>query len=145
MNLEVFSSLSNSVVILYSYLFMTAIAFDIFTVLPEEKEPFLLCFDFITKVILKNKCKLWFSCWNTPQLTAFNSACLLFNHISSTWILLLTFSLYYIYLKINKEAMLVIFFFNCVLYLFCNSDCADVSPRKTNNNKKCCMSLVTLW
>lgn len=145
--LEVFSSLNDSVMILYSCLFMTAIAFDIFTALPEEKEPFLLRFDFITWVILKNKCKLWFSCWSMPQLTAFNSMLLFFHHISSSWIILLTFSLYYIYLKINKEAILgnFFFFFYCVLFFFCNSDDVDISPRKTKKQQqKFCTFLVSL-
>lgn len=145
MILEVFSSLNDSVMILYSCLFMTAIAFDIFTALPEEKEPFLLCFDFITWVILKNKCKLWFSCWSMPQLTAFNSMLLFFHPISSSWIILLTFSLYYIYLKINKEAILGIFFFFLLCAFFFSVILTTLTfllGRQKNNNRNSVRSLL---
>lgn len=134
--------LHDSVMILYSYLFTTAIAFDIFTVLPEEKEPFLLCFDFITWVILKNTCKLWFSFWSMPQQTAFNSALLFCNCISSSWIILLKFSLYYIYLKINKEAILVIFLTVCFVYSIILTMLTFLLGSQTNNTKNALCPLL---
>lgn len=103
---------------------------------PKEKNHLLL-FAFITWVILKDKRKLLFCCWSVVQLTAFNSPLPAFHGISSSWLIFLTMSLYYIYLKINREAILNKYIvLNSMLWFFCDSAYADIFPKERSNKTK---------